>query len=304
MLAFGAVAACSNSTLTDAINLSKAGQVAANAAEQAAVVSSQVYSDYQDEITFTHGFSGTALDPKVTAAEAENEAELTKRATVFASLASAYASLGNLAGYDASDQFQGDINNLFTSIGTWQKDVQKQALTPLVSPTAGALGGLIQSEMVKRASDELKTQLTNVIKIMADSQVKAQFVDTKKSIINELTLNATSLANQHLLSTAPLFNSMGDSLGMVVSVDFDSKLATNPLANQGVAALIASKQKKLVDDVSSSYDDSLTALNDLLPLHDKLKSNQPLDLTQIDQAVQKLQTIAASIKPRSQGASK
>lgn len=53
----------------------------------------------------------------------------------------------------------------------------------------------------------------------------------------------------------------------------------------------------MVNSVGKSYDASLSALRALVPLHDRLKAGQPLDLTQIDMAIQQLQAITAAAVP-------
>ena len=171
VLAVGLLAACSNGTLTSAGTLSKAGQTAAAAAGQAAVASGDQYSAYKDAEIFIHGFAGAPpKDPALTAIEDKNEAELTSRAQLFSSLAKVYAALGNLAGYDASTEFQADVSNLFTSVNAYQKAVNQPQVnakaTELVPPAAGALAGLIQSQMVLTASNQIRQQVVNVIAIM------------------------------------------------------------------------------------------------------------------------------------------
>jgi len=309
VLSAALLAACSSGTLTSAGTLSKAGQTAAGAAGQAAVASGDQYAAYKDTEIYLHGFAGTpSEDPALIAVEDKNEAELTSRAQLFASLAKAYASLGNLAGYDASTEFQGDIQTLFSNINAYQKAVKQPQVnakaTELVPPAAGALVGLVQGQMVITASNQIRQQVVNVIAIMSDPQVRAQFVGTKTYIVNELALNAETLMQRGLLSPKSYFTAMGQPLGMDVSDDFAARLKTDKFATQGINALVASKVREQVALVGSSYDSSLAALKALLPLHDKLAAGTPLDLTQIDQIVQQIQTIAAGIAPPSTGAGK
>ena len=279
------------------------------AAGQAAVASGDQYNAYKDAETYIHGFAGAPPeDPALIAMEDKNEAELTSRAQLFSSLARAYASLGNLAGYEASAEFQGDIQTLFTNIDAYQKAVKQSQVnakaSELVPPAAGALAGLVQSQMVLTASNQMQQQVVNVIAIMSDPQVRAQFVGTKTYIVNELALNAEALMQRGLLSPQPYFTAMGQPLGMDVSDDFAARLKSDRFASQGINALVASKVQAQVALVGSSYDSTLAALKALLPLRDKLAAGTPLDLTQIDQVVQQLQTIAAAIAPPSTGAGK
>jgi hypothetical protein len=302
ILALGALAGCSGATLTNAVSLSKTGQTAASAADQAAVASSSQYAAYQDTDAFLHGFAGSPTkDPALVALEDKNQAELTARGAMFISLAKAYASFGNLGAYNASGEFQTDVTDLFSSINTYQKAIGQpqlnSTLTSVAPPAIGLFVGWIQSEIVLAANDQLRTQVANIIKVMSDPLVHAQFVGPKKMIVGELARNANLLMQRGLLSPKPYFDTMGQPLGMSVSDNFSSALKSDRLAQQGIVALIAVKQKNQADLVDASYESSLSAVRDLLPLHDKLKAGQPLDLTQIDQAIQKLSAIAAAISP-------
>lgn len=299
LLAILVISGCTSSALSDAVNLSKQGQAAASAAQQSAIVSSQEFSAYEDADTFLHGFVGATASSK--SDEISNQAELAGRAKVFSSLASLYVSFGNLAAYGASTAIQGDISNVFTNVDAYQKAVEgpqiNSTAAKLVPPTIGALTGLAQKEMVLAANDQIRLQLVNVINVMSDPVFQQQMLETKKLIVAEMTGNARLLLQRGLLSPKPYFDAMGQPLGLTASDDLATVLKNDKLANAGLQAVVQSHSTEAIDSVTASYKASLSALNALLPLHDKLKAGQPIGPTEIDQAVQRLQTIVAGTAP-------
>ena len=84
--------------------------------------------------------------------------------------------------------------------------------------------------------------------------------------------------------------------------DFDAALRRDKLASAGVAAVIQTRKDAAVALVARSYDTSLQALRALLPMHQALDAGTPLDLAQLEQIVQQLQSLAAAIAPASSGA--
>lgn len=302
-----ATSACSNAVLTDAATLSQKGRAAATAAAESTSVSVDQFAAYADSDAFIHGFAGGPATGPL-ADEIRNQKELTARANLFASLARLYASFGALAGHDASARFQADLTNVFANINAYQQAVhQPQANGPLVKlvpPVAGAIAGLTQSRMILAANQALRIQLANAIAVMADPLVRAQFVDTKQMIVRQLGRTARLLLQRGLLSPKPYLDAMGRPLGLTAADDATAILARDKQARAGLAAIVDTRLQAAVDAVPASYDASLKALRALLPLHDRLAAERPLDLTELDQAVQTLQAIAAAAAPAGQGAGK
>jgi hypothetical protein len=302
-----ALTSCSGPTLKNAVDLSKAGQTAAGAAEQAAVAQGSQFTAYQEGVVFQHAFAGAAPEAaSLTDEEAANEKELTSRAGMFSSLAKAYASLGDLASYDASSAAESDVKNLFSTISAWQSSLKDAG--SIVAPVAGAIAGAVQAHKVVAAADQIKVQLDNVVVIMSNPRVRAEFVTQKTGIITVLTNNAKILAANGLLSSKPIIDVMGEPLGLAAAENADAALgrSKSALVKRGIDGIIDLRSKAAVDAVGKTYDTTKQAILDLRPLHARLDAGQPLDLTQLDQIVQQLQAIAAAIAPTTtvQGAKK
>lgn len=302
-LALFALSACADSTLKIAVDLGKAGQTAASNANQAAVVSADQFATYRDGEVFDHAYVyGPPQDAAATSKEDANQKELNARADLFTSLSKAYASLGDLAGSDASTTAEARIKTLFDTVGSYAAVVKP--VSAIVAPVAGEIVKAVQAQKAIVAADQIKVQLNNIIGIMENHSISIRYLSDKKSIIKEMAGNATILLDRGLLSAKPAAEAMGKPFGLAPVDNFDAKLRTDPRARAGMNAVITSHLVQSVERVGTAYDDSLKALKALLPEHDKLDAGVPLDLTQLEQALQKLDTTVTAIASANKGTTK
>jgi hypothetical protein len=297
---------CTQSTLTAATSLSKAGQAAATQMEQNATLTSNQFAALQTAEIFHRNFvanrspDNVAADKQIDQNLAELQKQLTARAKFLDSLSAAYAALGVLAGYDASGSFATAYAGLVTDANGLLTALKR---TPIPSGTAndiqqigGLIVGLVQQHQIIEASRKIRPVLEAVITAMADKTSEAQFIGLLTIASQETLVAASDLYSAHLYSVSPLIDRMGMPLGLTSASNVDQLVDKNPNVRSGMNAVLSARTANQTQIITANYEKSIAALQALLPLHDALEKGAPLDLTQISAIISELQSLSNALK--------
>jgi hypothetical protein len=297
----------SQSTLTAASTLSKAGQAAAVQMEQNATLSSSQFSALQTAEIFHRNFvpnrspENAAADQPIDTALANLQRELTAYAKYLDSLASAYTALGSLATYNSSSEFTTAYSTLVTNTNSLLKTVGQK---PLSSPISGAvqnLGGLvlgyIQQQQVIENSKLIRATLQAVINGMASSDAEARFTGFLDVANRETRTAAMDLYSTHVYSITPLLDQIGEPIGLKSASNADQIAAGNPNVMNGINAVLQAQFVQQNQAIAANYEKSVAALKALLPLHDAVEEGKPLDLADLSMQISQLQSLANALKP-------
>jgi hypothetical protein len=301
------LAACTSSstTLSNVDTLAKAGQAAAQQMEQNAIVSASAVTQVRVAVAFDDGYNNVVGNPassgylaNITAAQAAMQ----QYAKMLESLSAAYAALGSLASYDASGNFN-------TAIGTLGKDAQtflttvksKEQIPSDVTSAIGAVGGAIiggiQASKAKEASSKIEAVLKQVITVLQNPSTKAVLVGVLSDVQDHIKGAAEDVYKAGIYSYTPVLNQVGAPLGFTANSTADAKV-------QGSIALkraFFNVEDELVNEqyaaIGDSYDKSVKALQALIPMHDALQADAPINAQSIEAFISQLQGLATSIQP-------
>lgn len=300
-----ALGACSSLTLTDAATLSRAGQAASLQMEQNASVSAETLTALKRAVAFNDGFNNAVGNPdsqKFVADEAIIQTNLARYAKALTSLSSAYAALGDLAGYDASGSFNTAMDKLAADTQSFIAGIDPAIKVPAVVPVAArSFGGIVissmQADAIVDASAQIEQQLKTLIDVLKERDTRKLLVLNSAMVQGQLTQAAAEGFASGAYSYAPLLDSLGAPLNLKSTAKADELVPKNEKLLAGLRNVVITEAGGPADALGASYDKSLAALDALVPLHESLQNGAPLNLATLTAIVGKLQSIATALQP-------
>jgi hypothetical protein len=308
LVALAAVSGCAQQTLMSGSNLGTAGNKAALAMEQAAVLSSDQVTQLQTARRFDAAFTAVAgghaananqaMTDRENAAIATLEDQLAKRAQFLDSLAKTYAALGALASYNAAGDFNTAFGGLVADTNGFLKAVKQPQLPAQATNVIGQVGGLfvsyLQSRQAVAASKAMHDPLNNGITAMRAGQ--EFYLGMQDIYVRETREAAVDLYSKNLLSVSPVLDQIGSPLGLKSVANADQSVHANKASQAGINAVISARITQLTANTGATYKKSLEALEALPKMHDQLENGAPLDPNQISSIVSELQDLAKNVK--------
>ncbi len=300
------MAACSNSPiLSNAVNLSRAGQAAARQMQQNASVTAEQYALLKDAVTFDAGFSGDPDNPSTSdflQQETQIQSKLSVYAGMLGQLAGAYVALGDLAGFDASGSFSSAIGMLCSSGNALLAALNAMQQIPANACTGLPVGGgliisAVQAQHVASASDQIEAVLKTLVPVLADPVRRTLIVLNGELVQRQIVSTARELYASGVYTCSPLLDELGAPLGLKTISGVDAVVRNNRNLRNGCLAFVSATARETAGSVGAAYDASVAALKALIPLHDGLRSGAPLDLTAIATIIANLQELAAKLQP-------
>ncbi|MGA2247253.1 MAG: hypothetical protein ABSH48_19860 [Verrucomicrobiota bacterium] len=296
---------CSTQMLSNGTELAKVGQAASLQMDRNATLSAHAMLALKKAVAFNDGYNNAIGDPAsrtYLANLAAIQSKLVQYGDWLECLASAYSALGDLAAYDAVGNFDSSIDTLATNTASFASAIGKPiSIPPDATATVKVAGGLvlgsIQAHEVKSASRKIEILLTNVIAALDDPNTKKQIVCIQGDVAGFIDQAADVLFAEGICSYAPLLDDLGAPLGLRSVAKVDDVVANkqNVLAGlRNVARELANEQ---VASQAAAYDESVAALKSLVPLHEELRRDVPLNLTTIINITGQLQEMAAMFQP-------
>ena len=220
------------------------------------------------------------------------------------SLASAYGALAGLATYDAAGKFNTAFAGLVTDTNGLLKTVEPKSAglpttaTSVVQELGGDLMALRQRQQVIDASRAMRKPLQSAIDLLSRPDVRETFAANVDIYVSENRKALLDLSRMHLFTVAPLVDRMGTVIGQKSIPDLDRRVAGDRALNASLQQIADPRPAldKLKTDMTKNYDNALTALKALPPLHDKLEAGQPVDLTQLIAIVSQIKPIVQLAK--------
>lgn len=300
-----ALGACSSLTLTDAATLSRAGQAASLQMEQNASISAETLTALKRAVAFNDGFNNAVGNPdsqKFVADEAIIQTNLARYAKALTSLSSAYAALGDLAGYDASGSFNTAMDKLAADTQSFIAGIDPAIKVPAVVPVAArSFGGIVissmQADAIVDASAQIEQQLKTLIDVLKEPDTRKLLVLNSAMVQGQLTQAAAEGFASGAYSYAPLLDSLGAPLNLKSTAKADELVPKNEKLLAGLRNVVITEAGGPADALGASYDKSLAALEALVPLHESLQNGAPLNLATLTAIVGKLQSIATALQP-------
>lgn len=300
-----AVGGCAQQTLTAGSNLGTAGNKAALAMEQAAILSddqvTQLQTARQFDAAFTAVAGGASADQTMMKQEnaqlATLEDQLAKRAQFLDSLAKTYAALGALASYNAAGDFNSAFSGLVSDANSFLKTVKQPQIPTRASNIVQQAGGLfasyLQIQEVIAASKSMREPLNSGIAAMKAGQ---DFYLGMQDVYSRETREAAiDLYSKNLLSVSPILDQIGAPLGLKSVANADQLVHANPAAQAGINAVMSARVSQLTANIGATYQRSLEALEALPKMHDQLENGAALDLNEISSIVSELQSLARNV---------
>ena len=298
---------CSTAALTSGTNLAKVGQTASLQMEQNATLSGNSILALKKAVAFNDGYNGLVgnSDSKaflVTISDIQGH--LAQYGKWLESLSSSYSALGDLATYDAVGNFDSSIGALATNTTQFASDIGKpieisSEVTSSVKGVGGFFIGSIQASKVKDASHKIEILLTNIIAALEDPNTKKQLITIQGEVTGQIDQAATVLFDNGMCSYAPLLDDLGSPLALksISTSDEILRKAGNEKVLAGLRNVAVELAQEQISSQAASYDKSLAALKALVPLHESLQNDAPLNLDSIKSITSQLQSIAATFQP-------
>jgi hypothetical protein len=315
LLATGMAAAlggCSTATLTAGASLAKAGQTASAQMEQNATISSDSLAGFKRAVAFNDGYNG-AIGNEDSAAVLTHmtsvQRKLKQYGKLLESLSASYSALGDLSSYDASGSFNTSIQSLATDTekfsGAIGSPVQVPAdVTQGLKVAGGAAIGALQARQVKAASAKIEVVLNEIIALLDSQATRDQLVPAQDQTIGQIDQAAVTLFANGVYAYDPLLDQFGAPMGMKSTPASEGIVDKNPKIQAGLRNVAVQMANDNAASVAASYDASLAALKALVPLHESLAHDAPLNLAQLITVTGQLQSIAASLQASSGASAK
>ena len=300
------LAGCTTSTtLTNGASLAKAGQTAAAQMQQNVTLSGDSILQLKKAVAFNDGYNNMVgnTNSQVFLANIQSiQGKLTQYGNWLQSLSSSYSALGDLAGYDASGNFDSSITSLAGDTTNFANGIGKPIAIPAdVTSGVKAIGGILigaeQAGEVKRASRSIECILTNVITMLEDPNTKQQMVAIHEDVTGQIDQAAEVLIYNGIGSYSPLLNELGAPLGITATSNSDEIVKTNKQMLAGLMNVEIESVNQQISAQESNYDQSLSALKALVTLHESLQKGSPITLTTITNITSQLQAIASQFGP-------
>ena len=297
------LSACGSPVPGDGAGLAKAGQTAATRMQQAATLSAATYAALNRAVVFDAGFGNDMDDPatqEFMKQEAGIQTTLSAYAAMLDALAAAYATLGNLAAFNAEGNFGPAADSLCASAA---RLVDSMARTPTranpcqrASAGAGMIIGSLQAQHVLDASNRIEIVLRTVIPILADPARRNLIVMNNGLVQRQIVGVATDLFSAGVYSCAPLLDALGAPLNLKSVSAVDALVARNPNLRRGCLNAVSVSARDAVSTAGAAYDKTVDALNALLKQHENLKAGVPLDFAAIGMILSNLQGLASRLQ--------
>lgn len=232
---------------------------------------------------------------------------LEKRQNALAALNGAYTSFGDLATYDAGQSTATAIDNAFGKINTLAgamgpilpAGVVIAPITATMSKVFGGLGALAadqrQAKLILPASKDLHVAVDSMIKVLKSEKDSVAM----KSLMGELQDTV------HRLESSTLDAGLGSSMGVLTTfyskVAPDIALTSSPEpANTDLAAAAAKQVLKQTmstrkQDIESTYERAISALLAVRAEHQRLETQQGVDVSLVLIEAQHLRDITKNL---------
>jgi hypothetical protein len=305
MASFALMTACSNAPiLSNAVKLSRVAQAAASQMQQNASVTADQYTLLKDAVTFDAAFSRDPDNPS-TSNFLQQEMQIQSKLSVYAGmlgrLASAYAALGDLAGFDGSGNFSSAIGMLCSSGNTLLAALNQTQQIPADAcaglPVGGGLIIRAVQAQVASASDQIEAVLKTLIPVLDNPTTRTLIVLNGELVQRQIISAAKELYASGVYSCSPLLDELGAPLGLKTISGVDAVVRNNRNLRNGCLAFVSATARETAGSVGGAYDTSIAGLKALIPLHDSLRAGAPLDLTAISAIITSLQGLAARLQP-------
>ena len=304
------LSACGSPVPGDGAGLAKAGQTAATQMQQTVTLSAATYAALNRAVVFDAGFGNDMDDPatqEFLKQEAGIQTTLSAYAAMLDELAAAYATLGNLAAFNAEGNFEAEGNfgpaadSLCASaarlVDSMAPRTPTQAnLCQRASAGAGMIIGGVQAQQVLDASNRIETVLRTVIPILADPARRNLIVMNNGLVQRQIVGVATDLFSAGVYSCAPLLDALGAPLNLKSVSAVDALVARNPNLRRGCLNAVSVSARDAVSTAGAAYDRTVDALNALLKQHENLKAGVPLDFAAIGTILSNLQGLATRLQ--------
>jgi len=290
-----------NTTLAGGANLAKAGQSAATQMQQNVTLSANTILTLRKAVAFNDGYNGAvgnANSQQFLANVSGIQGNLKKYASWLQSLSSSYAALGDLANYDAAGNFNssiaslaGDTTNLAAALG------RPVAVPPDATAGVKVIGDLLivsrQAHEIKQGSEHIESFLTNVISMLEAPATKQQLTTIQKEVSGQIDQAAQVLFDNGMSTYSTLLDDIGAPLNLKTTSNADEVVKANKQILAGLKNVANESFAEQISAQGDAYDQSLSALKALIPLHESLRNGAPLNLSSLTTIINQLQTTAA-----------
>lgn len=307
MLVGVVLSGCTGQTLTSGASLAKAGQGAATQMDQNITLSGSSLTNLRQAVAFNAGFNNQ-VDNSDSAAFFVNiatiQANLGQYSKLLESLSASYSALGDLASYDAAGSFDTAIGNLTTDTTKFASAVGSPITVPSdvtsgVKQVGAFVIGYFQAEEIKDASAKIETVLEQIIPILDNPATRTKLIPVQTQVTGQINQAAVTLFDEGIYSYDPLLDSLGAPLGMKSTAASDAAVVKNQRVEAGLRNVMNESTDAQTAAIAASYDKSLAALKALLPLHESLQKDAPLNFGTLTAIVSQLQSLAIALEPAS-----
>ncbi len=232
---------------------------------------------------------------------------LEKRQKALKALGDAYLAFGDFANYDAGKETAQAVETAFGKINTLTGSLNSllpvgMAIAPITATITKVLGGLgaisadnRQAELMLATSKDLHTAVDAMIRVLKSEEdftaMRSLMVELQdeQDRLEKSTLEAGLASSMSVLG--PFYSKVAPDITLTSSpLSANVDLATAS-AKQVLAQTMSSREKV----IESAYDQAVTALSAVSAEHQKLESNQGVNVSLILAEVQHLRDIIQTI---------
>ena len=181
---------------------------------------------------------------------------------VLAALADFYEAFGDLAAYDAQGETEAALQSLGGSISAYRAAVGATALPAQAVDVISKVGGLISSEIQKKAVREAsviaRAQLEAFREALETPLVKKQMLSFKAILAIDRKTAIVELWSKGVFDPSPAgIDDMGTDAGLTSSKDAGRILLSDQMLRQQMGEVIAQRLQNKIDALEPAYDASV-----------------------------------------------
>jgi hypothetical protein len=223
--------------------------------------------------------------------------KLTSQSQWLSSLRKAYAALGELAAYDAKNNFTTALGSLTSATNILATTMGGATIPSVVTDAASALGGQVvdyaKAQKVVAASKAIHVQLDRAVAMLTDKDSQDIYTFLQEEYLTTAVKTDLALLDNNAVSYKQLVNAMGATTGLSAAADIDKRVRDNKHLKSGLRAIISEVYKQKIAKITLSYEKSIDALKALQKVHAELEANKELSLPQLLDAVGQLKALSA-----------
>lgn len=299
-------------SLAGCVSQRPAASTLASRGSAAAATVQAALSAYQEDLeTYTER---RAVHSRLTgrddlSAQALSQIELVRsayaaRAMMLGDVVKLYASFGKLAAYDAAEEVEAGLNNLFASVNEFAKSIGEptapvsSAMSDAIGKVGAAIATADQNRRIRASSEAIRLSLKEVRRLLESEQrIHASVRQTLSQNAGDAAL---ALSQQGIGLPHPILRkALGNDDFTYDEAAGKTKWNSVKELQDAVKIIVQRRAERRATAQASAFRASVAALEELESAHEAIENNQSMDLEALTQQLQAIRIFIDAINPSS-----